>query len=43
MQINPLLNSLGVYNSNASITPYNKMDQESFLDYMRQATETGSS
>ena len=43
MQINPVLNGLGLYNGNTSITPYNKMDQASFLDYMRQATETGSS
>ena len=43
MQINPVLSSLAVYSSNTSITPYNKMDQASFLDYMRQATETGSS
>ncbi len=43
MQINPVLSSLAVYSSNTSITPYNKMDQASFLDYMKQATETGSS
>ena len=43
MQINPVLNGLGLYNGNTSITPYNKMDQASFLDYMRQAIETGSS
>ncbi len=42
MQINPVLNGLGLYNGNTSITPYNKMDQASFLDYMKQATESGS-
>ena len=42
MQINPVLNSLTVYNSNISIMPYNKMDQASFLDYMKKATESGS-
>ena len=42
MQINSLLNNRSIQNSTSSVMPYNKMDQASFLDYMKQATETGS-
>lgn len=42
MQINSLINNLSVQNRTSSVMPYNKMDQASFLDYMKQATETGS-
>ena len=42
MQINSLLNNYPVQNSLSSVMPYNKMDQASFLDYMKQATEAGS-
>ena len=42
MQISSLLNNLSVQNRTSSVMPYDKMDQASFLDYMKQATETGS-